>query len=80
MKLAVSGSNDFHEILREQDLRQARDACSNLVLPLAQVTDAKGQSAEDEVSVYVKAAVNMPPVADAGKDIVSWFWFCYRPM
>ncbi len=59
---------------------RARDAFSNLVLSLAQVTDAKGQSAEDEVSVYVKAAVNMPPVADAGKDIVSWFWFCYRPM
>ncbi len=50
------------------------------MLSLAQVTDAKGQSAEDEVSVYVKAAVNMPPVADAGKDIVSWFWFYYGPM
>ena len=32
------------------------------------VTDAKGQSSEDEVNVYVKPPNNQPPKADAGED------------
>lgn len=34
------------------------------------VTDAKGQTATDEVNVYVKPAINMPPTANAGPDQV----------
>lgn len=33
------------------------------------VKDSKGQTAEDEVNIYVKPAVNLPPKADAGKDV-----------
>ena len=33
------------------------------------VTDVKGQSAKDEVKVYVKPAINLPPEANAGEDI-----------
>ncbi len=32
------------------------------------VTDAKGQTSEDEVNIYVKPSKNQPPVANAGKD------------
>ena len=32
------------------------------------VTDAKGQTAKDEVKVYVKAAINLPPEPNAGED------------
>ena len=38
---------------------------------MSQVTDAKGQESEDEVNIYVKPAVNLPPVADAGKNQVG---------
>ena len=30
------------------------------------VTDAKGQSSEDDMSVYVKPPINQPPVANGG--------------
>ena len=32
------------------------------------VTDAKGQSSEDDMSVYVKPPINQPPVAKAGQN------------
>ncbi len=37
---------------------------------MTQVTDIKGQSSTDEVNVYVKPAINMPPTAEAGDDKV----------
>ena len=36
------------------------------LLLLPKVIDGKGQSAEDEVNVYVKPPVNLPPTAHAG--------------
>ncbi len=59
------------------NMRTAHPKLSNLeegtYTFVLKVTDAKGQSSTDEVNVYVKPAVNMPPVADAGKDIVSFY-------
>ena len=34
---------------------------------LLRVTDSKGQTAEDRVTVYVKPASNLAPVAKAGE-------------
>ena len=41
----------------------------NRSFPKIQVSDAKEQHSEDEVNVYVKAAANEGPKADAGEDI-----------
>ena len=38
------------------------------LLVLAKVIDGKGQSAEDEVNVYVKPPINLPPTAHAGEN------------
>ena len=45
------------------------------------VTDAKGQSSEDDMSVYVKPPINQPPVANGGPTFQLLikkdpFWWC----
>jgi hypothetical protein len=55
-----------------KDMRTPHPHISNLEVGtytfILKVTDAKGQSSESMVNVYVKAPTNDPPVANAGKN------------
>ena len=68
-----AGENAKELAADSTDMRTAHPKLANLeegtYTFVLKVTDAKGQSAEDEVSVYVKPAINLPPNADAGSDI-----------
>ena len=55
-----------------KDMRTQHPTISNLQEGVytfhLKVTDVKGQTGEDDMSVYVKAAMNQPPVAHAGRN------------